>query len=526
MTDNSAIDGGTAARELLRRQRARRMIVDYAVSIEIPGAPARTDAENDIFRPIETRVALHHRVMCQAIQETMETPNGLLMIFAPPGSAKSTYVDVVGGTWAMGKWPGHRLIIGSYASGIATKQSRKARSVCKQQMFTSLWPEGPMLLDDQRAVDEWSLSNGSELMAAGLLAGITGNRANGIMLDDVVSNREQADSPTLQEKIYEEYTDTVQTRLLPGGYIILVMTRWNENDLAGRILPEHYNGESGYIKCRDGQTWRVLCIPAVAERADDPLGRANGETLWPEWFPPTHWDKWRNNPRAQRTWSAMFQQRPAPKQGVQFNREMFKRFELGSQPKTLNFYGASDYATINEDGDFTEHGVAGMDTIGDLWLCDWWFGQKETDVSIEAFMTFISRYRCRRWWNEGGLIDKSIGPAIRRRMREKQKYVALESLPSIADKEAKLMAFHARASAGTVHIPNCPWGERLIDLLVGFPAAAHDDGPDVCGLLGRGIDQMTNAVEPKVTSRPQLIPFSAKWLEWNEREEKPKVRYF
>ncbi len=523
--DNAVIEGSQAARELLRRQRARNALVDYAVSIEIPGAPARTDAENDIFRPIETRVAHHHRVIMSAIQETMMRPNGLLMIFAPPGSAKSTYASVVSTTWAMGKWPGHRIILGSYGTTIAAKQSRKARAICKQTQYTSIWDSTPRLLDDQRAVDEWSLTNGSEFMAAGLLAGITGNRANGFVLDDVVMNREQADSSTLQDKIYEEYIDTVQTRLLPGGWTVLIQTRWNEGDLAGRILPEKYNGESGLIPCRDGQLWRVVCLPAIAERPDDPLGRAPGDPLWPEWFPPTHWDKWRLNPRAQRTWSALFQQRPAPKEGVQFSRQDFKRYELGAHPRALNYYGASDYATLNEDGDFTEHGIAGMDKDGDLWITDWWYGQKETDASIEAFITMIARTRCRRWWHEGGLIDKAIAPAIRRRMRERQKYVAMEALTSISDKEAKLMSFHARVSAKTVWIPNCPWGERLIDQLVGFPAAAHDDAADVCGLLGRGIDQMTNASEPRVESRPQLIPFTEKWLEWNDQRTKPKVRF-
>ena len=265
--------------------------------------------------------------MLAAIERTITRGNGRLMLFMPPGTAKSTYADVVGTTWALGRFPGHRIILASYATGIAAKQSRKARALCRTQAYTTIWDEQPRLLDDQRAVDEWSLTNGSEFMAAGLLAGITGNRANGVIIDDPLANREQADSPTIREKIYAEYVDTALTRLLPNGYVIIIMTRWHEDDLAGSILPANYNGESGMIECRDAQTWEVLCFPAKAEREDDPLGRTPGEYIWPEFYSTRHWHTWEMNPRAQRTWSALYQQRPSPLTGVHFNRDMFRMYD-------------------------------------------------------------------------------------------------------------------------------------------------------------------------------------------------------
>jgi hypothetical protein len=109
--------------------------------------------------------------------------------------------------------------------------------------------------------------------------------------------------------------------------VLIIQTRWHEEDLAGSILPVDYAGESGLIKCRDGQIWDVLCIPAKAEREDDPLGRKIGEYLWPEWFPKEHWATWEDNPRAARTWAALYQQRPAPFTGVHFNREMFRMYD-------------------------------------------------------------------------------------------------------------------------------------------------------------------------------------------------------
>ena len=321
-----------AAGELLRRQRARASLLEFSQSIDIPGVPTveppdeLIETERTVYKPIESRVALHHLLIMQAIQRCIETPRGRLMVFAPPGSAKSTYASVLAPAWAMGRAPNTQIILASYATAIACKQSRKVRTIMRDPQYTSLWADKPTLLDDQRAIDDWSLTNGSSMMAAGLLAGITGNRCDLLIIDDPVANREQADSATIREKIYSEYIDTAMTRAKPGMSVILIQTRWHEEDLAGSILPQDYSGESGLLDCRDGQTWEVLSIPAEAEREDDVLGRKIGEFLWPEWFPREHWAVWRDNPRAARTWSALYQQRPAPFTGVHFNREMFKMY--------------------------------------------------------------------------------------------------------------------------------------------------------------------------------------------------------
>lgn len=330
---------------MLRRQQARSSLVHFSQALDIPGIPynagdAEPDKEDDagklvdrfvkseiIYRPVELRIALHHVLMMQAIQRCILAKRGRLMIFAPPGSAKSTYAAIVGVVWAMGRMNDFQVILASYGAAIAAKQSRKVRAIAKDPRYTALWESKPRLLDDQRAVDDWSLTNGSSLMTGGLLSGITGNRADLFVIDDPVANREQADSPTIREKTYNEFIDTVMTRAKPRMSCIIIQTRWHEEDLSGSILPLDYNGESGVMKCRDGQTWEVLCIPAEAERDDDVLGRKKGDFLWPEHWPAEHWSTWRDNPRAARTWAALYQQRPAPFTGVHFNREMFKRYD-------------------------------------------------------------------------------------------------------------------------------------------------------------------------------------------------------
>jgi predicted phage terminase large subunit-like protein len=205
---------------------------------------------------------------------------------------------------------------------------------------------------------------------------------------------------------------------------------------------------------------------------------------------------------------------------------------LDALPKSLRIYGASDYATMEaragkKEPDFTEHGIWGVDRVGDLWAIDWWSKQCETDVGIAAFIKLVALHKPVRWANEGGLIDKAIGPAIRSAMQHAQKFVAIEQLPSLSDKSVKLQAFHARATAGTVHFPvKRKWADDCIEQLVKFPGGRWDDKCDVCGLIGRMVDVMVDARVSSESAKPLLIPFTEKWLEYNDRNDKPTVRYF
>ena len=547
----------TIAQEVHRRTRARASLVEFSQALLIPGIPniaELRDEEDPVtgklinnqegapwqFRPVESQIAIHHVLAMNHIQRTMLTPRGRGMIFAPPGIGKSTYASVLGSAWYMGKFPGSQILLGSYATGIAAKQSRRVRSICRDPDYSALWEERPTLNEDQRAIDDWSLSTGSGLLAAGLLAGITGNRFDGAVIDDPTANREQADSATVCDKVASEFIDTVLTRAKPRMWVLLIQTRWSEIDLAGSILPADYNGESGLILCRDNQVWDVLCLQAECERADDVLGRKIGEFIWPEYFPPEHWKAFRDNPRAKRTWSALYQQRPAPGTGIIFQREALENSrydpdiphgEKGARPKILRMYGASDFAVTEieqgkKDPDWTEHGIAGICPKGELWFVDWWSGQVETDVSIAALMAKIGLWKPARWATEGGVIDKALGPAIRRAMRETQHYTVMEALTSIQDKSFKLESFHARVGAGAVHLPrNRLWADKLVEQLIKFPGGRFDDMADVCGLLGRMVDKMFEPYEPVAKARPLLIPFSAKWLEWGSDSDKPKIRY-
>lgn len=205
---------------------------------------------------------------------------------------------------------------------------------------------------------------------------------------------------------------------------------------------------------------------------------------------------------------------------------------IDALPSSLRIFGCSDYATMEpqagkKEPDFTEHGCAGIDHRGDLWLLDWWFKQCETDVGIDNWMKMVKLWKPVHWFSEGSLIDKAIGPNIRAAMRKERKYIPYTFLPNIGDKGAKLEAFHGMAHAGCVHVPTRrPWVDHVLDQLVKFPGARWDDAADVCGLMGRAIDKVMPAGIPVVERRELLIPFTAAWIEYETIPRKPKVRYF
>lgn len=521
-----------AASELARRKRATQSLHTFGMSIDIPTVIGEAPQPDETLCPAEYLYALHHRVIIAAIERTINRPFGRLLIMAPPGSAKSSYASVVLPPYVMGRRSKFQFILTSYASELAWKQSARAMKIVEQEKYKQLaWGYDAPLQFTKEAQANWELNNGSACIAAGLTAGITGNRADGWVIDDPVAGREEADSELNRKKVWDAYKDDLLTRVKPEAWGILIMTRWHEDDLAGRILPEEYKGESGMIRCRDGLDWEVLNIPAKAERLDDPLGRAPGEYLWPEWFPPKHWNIFESGDA--RTWSSLYQQRPTPAGTGQFKPEMFNWYDRNELPTRLAKVGAGDYAVTKGGGDFTEYGVVGLDSGSNMWFTDWWYGQVTSDVWVNGSIAMAQKHNVKLWFNEGGVIDKSTRPSFNKSMREwkdaagnlRPYFMDLRSLPSMQDKVAKLQAFQARAAAGTVWMPRWqPWAHRLVEQLCAFPAARYDDGADVCGLLGRAIDQLPVGGPPPAARLEGMKPFSAEWLEYEEKVD-TAIRY-
>jgi len=326
---------------------------------------------------------------------------------------------------------------------------------------------------DRKSVGEWETEAGGEYYAAGVGGSITGRRADLGIIDDPVRGREDADSERARETAWQWYVSDFLPRLKPGASQIVIMTRWHEDDLGGRLLD------------REANKWRVVELPMEA-LPDDPLGRKPGERLWPEWFTPEMLDTAKRDPRA---WNALYQQCPIVEEGDYFKLDWFVPFV--HLPENVARYGASDYAVTEGGGDFTEHGIFAVDHLGNLYIIDWWRGQSATDVWIERQCDLILRHEPLCWFGEKGAIEKAVKPYLAYRMSERGAYCRLEWLPSVAEKTARARSFQALASMSKVMVPiEAPWKSELIGQLTRFPSGRFDDGVDVCSLIGRGLKMM------------------------------------
>ena len=447
--------------------------------------------------------APHHELIIDNLEAVERGEIRRLMIFMGPGTAKSTYASVAFPTWYMGRKRNRAIGAISYGDVLCRQFGAKCRAVASSEQYGLIF--NAKILGKRAAVLEWGLPNGSTYFGSGILGGITGRRLDGVVIDDPIRGREDADSETIREKTWEAYKSDIRTRLKPGGFIVMILTRWHEDDPAGRILPDDYDGETGWIMGKDGEHWYVLCLETQCTRADDPLGREIGEYIWPEWFTGNHFET-EKNAQGPRNWASLFQQRPTPDEGVFFKEDWFRWYT--EKPAHLTLYGASDYAVTEDDGDYTVHGVAGVDPNDDIYLLDLYRKQVDSYDAVEAGLDMMFKWRPMAWIEEKAQIEKAVGPFIETRMRERNReakrsgqatnYQFRVQLPSAGNKAMKCQSFRGRAAQGKVYLPvNAPWVMDYVAELKKFPNAKHDDQVDFSGLVGRILDKMTAAQKPQ-----------------------------
>ena len=410
------------------------------------------------------------------------------MVWMPPGSAKSTYASVLFPPYYMGRHPTTPILGVSNTTELAERFSRRARNLVGSPRFRNVFGFG--CREDTRSAGSWENEKGGEFFAAGIGSAIAGRRAGLGLIDDPVKSREEADSERVREKHWDWYLNDFLTRLLPSAPQIVIQTRWHEDDLSGRIL------------AREADRWTILKLPMLAG-SNDPLGRQPGDRLWPEWFTDEMVATARMDTRA---WNALYQQDPVPDDGDFFERERFSFY--GDMPANLHIYGASDYAVSEGSGDFTEHGIFGLDYNADIYVLAWWRKQSASNVWIESQCDLIAQWKPLIWFGESGPIRKAIEPFLKRRMEERQTYCRLEWLPSVADKTVRARPIQARAAMGKVFLPKADWVSDVMGQLMRFPAGKYDDAVDVFSLIGRGLEFMK---PPKAPQLPKLIQQDRGW---------------
>jgi predicted phage terminase large subunit-like protein len=417
--------------------------------------------------------AAHHELIAEKLEAVERGEIDRLMIFMPPRHGKSELASKRFPAWCLGRNPKRQIIAASYNSDLANDFGRNVRNIIAEPEFGQVF-NGVTLAPDSQAANRMNTNKGGTYVAAGVGTAVTGRGADIALIDDPFKDREEADSERRRETVWDWYRSTLYTRLMPGGAIVLIQTRWHEDDLAGRLLEQE----------RD--QWDVLELPALhPERG----------ALWPEWYDETALLRIKET-IGPREWSALYQQQPQPDEGTFFQRDWFKSWET---LPTCRYYITSDFAVTDGGGDYTVLTVWGIASNGDLYRVEQWKGQTASDVWIERMLDLVARWKPLCCFGESGVIQKAVGPILARRSRERGVYSRWEWLPSVSDKPTRARSFQALAASGRVHFER---GADLSEFLV-FPAGKFDDEVDVASLIGRAIDQAHPAIvrEQPVTKR-------------------------
>jgi phage terminase large subunit-like protein len=329
--------------------------------------------------------AAHHLVLIEALEEIERGDLDLLIVNMPPGSAKSLYGSVAFPAWYLGRNPTKMIIGAANTSELADGFGRKARNLIGNPDHQRAFP-GCMLAADNAAASRWATSKGGEYFGTGIGGAITGRRADLAIIDDPVKSREEADSETIREKQWAWWKDDLQTRLKPGAGVVVIMTRWHEDDLGGRILRD--------LKERQSSARVKVLKVAMEALPNDPIGREVGAPLWPEWFTPLMIENAKSEPR---TWSALYQQEPRPEGGGEFKEEWLCYYKnhpsVGSKVILVDPSSGKKSKRKKAGTDFTSMWVVGVGADGNDYVIDGIRDRLNLAQRTEALFDLVRRHK-------------------------------------------------------------------------------------------------------------------------------------
>ena len=384
-----------------------------------------------------------------------------LMFSVPPRHGKSEMVTVRLPAYTLEKDTAFRWIVGAYSQTLANKFSRKARNICRMR--------GVELSSERRAVDDWETAGARQvpggLRAAGVGAGVTGMGANGIVIDDPVKNRAEANSETYRNATYDWYTDDLLTRLEPGGFIILIMTRWHTDDLAGRLIREQGLKE-------EGGEWTVINLPALAED-DDILGRAPGEALCPDRYDEVALARIKRVVGS--SFEALFQGRPVAAEGNLVKRQWFRYYAAQPAPN-IRLSIIQSWDTASKDTELAAYSVCTTWAITRLgvYLLDVYREHLDYPALKRAAMS-----QADKWHPDGVLIeDKSSGQSLIQDLKA-DSMVPVIAIEPEGDKVTRMAVESVAYESGQVYHPErAPWLTDYESELTSFPLAPAADQVD------------------------------------------------
>lgn len=401
-----------------------------------------------------------------------------LIIQAPPRSGKSELFSRRFPAWAFGQNPNLQMIAASYSADLSSRMNRDVQRIIDSEEYAGVFPETSFSSNTSASINSQKNIRNSEIFeiagytgsyrSAGVGGGITGMGADIAIIDDPVKDAKEANSQTYRDSVWDWYTSTFYTRLSPKSGILLGMTRWHEDDLAGRLLADMKNG---------GDQWRVVSFPAIAE--EDEQYRKEGDALHPERYDLTHLTKIKKAVGTQ-TWNALYQQRPSSKGGDVIKRAWFKRYSM--LPLMRRVIIAGDTAQkVKQHNDFSVFIVAGIGMDGGLYIIDLIRGKWEAPELERKLEDIWNKYRASHKAQSVYIEDKSSGTGLIQSIQRKRN-IPIKGVQVDADKYTRVLGIQGFIESGYVFLPDgAEWVEDFLSECEKFTATdshKHDDMVD------------------------------------------------
>ncbi len=419
--------------------------------------------------------ARHHELLIEKLDDVTEGRCDRLMVQMPPGSAKSTYGSILFPAYFLSRHKTAQIIATAHTASLADYFGRHVRKAIAEH---GEWL-GVTLAKESRASAKFTLEEGGEYFPAGVRGPITGRRADLIIIDDPVKSWAEAESRASRDALYDWYRAELSARLKPGGRLVLIMTRWHEDDLAGRLMA-------------GDPAWENLRLPAIAE-SGDAMGRAVGEVLWPEWQDDAAVLR-RRQEVGERAFSAMYQQRPRPPDAALFKVEAIRI--LAQAPEVLRTVRAWDLAATlpgaGRNPDYTVGLKLGLVAGGDLVVLDV-IRFQGSPAQVEARIHAAAKAD-----GVGTIValpqdPGQAGAAQVAMLKRSLSGFQVVSSPETGAKVLRAMPAATQVDGGKVALLAAPWNENFISEIREFPDSAKDDQ----------VDAFARAVNTLVTTNSQ-----------------------
>jgi predicted phage terminase large subunit-like protein len=440
------------------------------------------------------RVPPHIELLDRAIVETVSI-GGRLLVAMPPRHGKSELCSRFTPAWYLGTHPESRVILASYEGDFAASWGRKARDVLEEH-GEALY--GIRVRQDSSAAYRWDLEgHAGGMTTAGAGGAITGRGADLLLVDDPVKSVEEAESKTHRDRVWDWWRGVALTRLEPGAAVIVIMTRWHDDDLAGRIL-----------RADGAADWRLLCLPALAEEGeDDPIGRATGDPLWPERYDAEALAR-RRREMGSRLFAAEYQQRPSPAEGSIFKRCWFRywsaldvdKVDLGNG-RVVKLGECRRLATCDlavstsTSADYTVIATWAVTPAKELILLDLFRARMEGPDIIPALQRAHQRFRPSVIGIEATAYQLTIVQEARRAG------LPVRALRADRDKVSRALTAAAYAEGGRLFFESgATYLDDLEAELLSFPAGRHDDMVDAVSYATADVSRFAEGPRLRVLS--------------------------